>query len=58
MQTDIALNTLKKIDSNPTQTNDSSFFHNLPKAFEYTIEPLNLIKHDKPLNLSITPCFK
>lgn len=55
MQTDITLNTSKKIYTHPSQPNDSSFFHNLPKAFEFPIEPINLIKHDKPLNLSITP---
>ncbi|TLY48155.1 MAG: ankyrin repeat domain-containing protein [Gammaproteobacteria bacterium] len=49
----------KKIYFNQTQaTNNSSFFHNLPREFEYQTEPLDLAKYDKPLNLSITSCFK
>lgn len=48
----------KKIYSNKVKAVRSSFFYNLPNEFEYQTEPLNLTKHDKPLNLSITPCFK
>lgn len=48
----------KQIYFNKVQATHSSFFHNLPREFEYQTEPLNLTKHDRPLNLSITPCFK
>jgi ankyrin repeat protein len=34
-----------------------SFFHNLLREIEYETKPLDLVTHDKPLNLSIKRCF-
>lgn len=48
----------KEMHCNKIQVTKSSFFHNLPREFEYQTEPLDLAKHDRPLNLSITSCFK
>lgn len=48
----------KEVYLNKTQMFPSSFFHNLPREVECQTEPLNLIKHDRALNLSVTSCFK
>lgn len=44
----------KKISSTSIQTSDLTFFDHTDRP----TEPLDLTTHDKPLNLSITPCFK